>query len=63
MANVQEELELITPDVPASLISKTIALLALKEFAAPGLGSVRVASLEAAFLIVPELSTSELVAT
>jgi hypothetical protein len=39
-----------------------IALFAPSEFAAPGVGSVNVASSAAAFLIVPPLSASEVVA-
>ncbi len=43
--------------------SMTIALLAPKEFAAPGVAKVNVALLRAASLIVPELRAKEVVAT
>ena len=43
--------------------STTIALFAPKEFVAPGLAKVNVATLREAFLIVPLFNANELVAT
>ena len=53
----------VTELTVGTVLSTTIALLAPKELAAPGLAKVSVASFVAASLIVPELSASEVVAT
>ncbi len=46
-----------------AVVSMTRALLAPKEFAAPGVARVKVASLPTASLIVPEFKAKEVVAT
>ena len=49
--------------IVGGVVSTTNALLAPREPAAPGLAKVRVASLDAASLIVPEFSAKELEST
>ena len=51
----------VTPETVGAVVSMTIALLAPKEFAAPGVAKVSVASLRAASLIVPPFKESAVV--
>ena len=48
----------VTYDTVGTVVSTTSALLAPREFDAPGLASVNVAALKAASLMVPEFSAN-----
>jgi hypothetical protein len=72
MASLPVTVKVMVPEVDVAdvaakvtvgaVVSMTSALLAPSELAAPGEGSVSVALLAAASLMVPELSASEVVA-